>query len=224
MFEFFGQIRIHISSSSLFHCWLIGRYKPHIYIIILQSHVSVRYIWMLIYLNGRYAYGNFFNTYNIDYVSAQYVPALYIVYITISTIQIKACVALLKFNMIHQKNSFWFTFFWFAGRVVYFFLVLEIGTKCLILWLFCLYMHVYQCISDIGTPQSSLTPCSTFTSTWKYHNFPEVTRIGASLRQSLAQNYRAVNPLKPWVPSSTRFSWHGRHESGENCLNEVCLS
>lgn len=43
---------------------------------------------MLIYLNGRYAYGNFFkNTYdmyNIDYVSAQYVPALYIVYITIS--------------------------------------------------------------------------------------------------------------------------------------------
>lgn len=41
---------------------------------------------MLIYLNGRYAYGNFFNTYNIDYVSAQYVPALYIVYITISTI------------------------------------------------------------------------------------------------------------------------------------------
>lgn len=188
---------------------------------------------MLIYLNGRYAYGNFFkNTYdmyNIDYVSAQYVPALYNVYITISTIQIKACVALLKFNMIHQKNSFWFTFFWFAGRVVYFFFSFrtryKMSTKWLILWLFCLYMHVYQCISGTGTPQSSLTPCSTFTSTWKkYHNFPEVTRIGASLRQSLTQNYRAVNPLKPWVPSSTRFSWHGRHESGENCLNEVCLS
>lgn len=158
-------------------------------------------------------------------LTAQYVPALYNVYITISTIQIKACVALLKFNMIHQKNSFWFTFFWFAGRVVYFFFSFRNRYK---MSDFMIVLLVYACLSMYlryrNTSKFLNTMLYIYTSTWKYHNFPEVTRIGASLRQSLTQNYRAVNPLKPWVPSSTRFSWHGRHESGENCLNEVCLS
>lgn len=190
---------------------------------------------MLIYLNGRYAYGNFFkNTYymyNIDYVSAHCSVCActiqcvhnYIYY----TDKSLCCIVKVQYDTSEEQLLIYVLLIcWQSGTLFFSFRTrYKMSTKWLILWLFCLYMHVYQCISGTGTPQSSLTPCSTFTSTWKkYHNFPEVTRIGASLRQSLTQNYRAVNPLKPWVPSSTRFSWNGRHESGENCLNEVCLS